>query len=110
MRLQVGDAEIMRRQPASLTELAELAHLSIRIVPFTGGLTYGMQISFVLMRFPDPLDRPVLYFEAPRGSAVIFEDETETDRYDQSFSELQQRSLSERKTVQFLRNLDSEHD
>lgn len=110
LRRQVGDAETMCHQLTHLTDLAELAHLSIRVLPFTGGLTYGMQTPFVLMRFPDPLDPPVLYFEAPRGSTAVFDDEAETGRYDQSFKQLQQRSLSERETVQFLKNLGSEHN
>jgi transcriptional regulator with XRE-family HTH domain len=58
VRRQVGSADIMSGQVSHLTGLAEHPHLGIRILPFTGGLTYGMQTPFVLMRFPDPADSP----------------------------------------------------
>jgi hypothetical protein len=109
VRRQVGSADIMSGQVSHLIDLAEHPHLSIRILRFTGGLTYGMQTPFVLMRFPDPADSPVLYFEAPRGSTAVTDDETEINRYARSFEQLQRMSLSERDTVEFLRNLGKEH-
>jgi transcriptional regulator with XRE-family HTH domain len=109
VRRQVGSADIMSGQVSHLIDLAEYPRLSIRVLRFTGGLTYGMQTPFVLMRFPDPADSPVLYFEAPRGSTAVTDDQTEINRYSRSFEQLQRMSLSERDTVEFLKNLGKEH-
>jgi transcriptional regulator with XRE-family HTH domain len=109
VRRQVGSADIMSGQVMHLINLAERPRLSIRILRFTGGLTYGMQTPFVLMRFPDLADSPVLYFEAPRGSTAVIDDEAEINRYGRSFEQLQRMSLSERDTVEFLKGLGSEH-
>ena len=109
VRRLVGSADIMSGQVSHLIDLAEHSHLSIRILRFTSGVTYGMQTPFVLMRFPDPADSAVLYFEAPRGSTAVFDDESEINRYGRSFEQLQRMSLSRRDTVEFLKNLGSEH-
>ncbi len=108
VRRRVGNADIMLEQLSHLTDLAEHPDLSIRILPFTAGVTYGVQTPFVLMRLPDLVDSPVLYFEAPRGSTTVLDDEEEIKRYSRSFGRLQKRSLSEHATIEFLKNLASE--
>ncbi len=108
VRRHVGSADIMSGQLAHLIDLAGQRQLSIRILRFTGGLTYGMLTPFVLMRFPGTADSPVLYFEAPRGDTLVIDDEAEVDHYGRIFERLQKMSLAEHATVEFLKNLGSE--
>ncbi len=102
---RVGSADVMAGQVSHLIELAQSPHISIRILRFTAGITPGMQTPFVLMRFPDPADPPVLYFEAPRSDTVVLDDNAEIKRYSRTFEHLQQMSLSEGETIEFLKNL-----
>ena len=107
---RVGSADIMEGQLSHLIELAQHPHLSIRILRFTAGITPGMQTPFVLMRFPDPADSPVLYFEAPRADTLVIDDDAEIKRYSRTFEELQRMSLSERESVEFLKELGGKHE
>ena len=104
LRRQVGNQNIMSNQITHLIGLAGHPRMSIRILSFTGGVTYGMQTPFVLMRFPDEADNSVLYFEEPRGNKTVFDD-GEISRYGHVFTQLQQMSLSERDTLEFLKAL-----
>jgi hypothetical protein len=105
VRRQVGSPDVMAGQVSHLIELAERPGLSIRILRFTAGIAFGMQTPFVLMRFPDPADPAVLYFEAPMSSTLVLENLDEIKRYRAIFQELQRMSLSERDTLGFLKNL-----
>lgn len=108
VRIRVGSADIMSGQVSHLLELAEHPGVSIRILRFTAGIAFGMQTPFVLMRFPDPADPAVLYFEAPMATPLVLDDLAKIELYSTSFEELQRMSLSERDTLGFLKNLGSE--
>jgi transcriptional regulator with XRE-family HTH domain len=108
VRRQVGSADVMSGQISHLVDLAQRPHVSIRILRFTAGVAPGMQTPFVLMRFPDPADSAVLYFEAPRAETLVIENDKEVDSYSRTFDELQHLSLSERDTIEFLKNMAAE--
>lgn len=107
VRRLVGSTDIMFGQIWHLIELAGRPELSIRIFPFTAGVEFGMQVPFVLIRFPDPADPAVLYFEAPMSSTLVIDDQEKVKLYNSAFEELYRRSLPERDTVEFLKNLGS---
>lgn len=105
---QVGTAEVMQGQFDRLIELSARPNISIRVFPFSAGVTYGMQQSFVIHQFSDPDDLDVLYLEGPRGDTVVADDEDEVGRYLAAFEELQRMSFSEAESATFFKKLRSD--
>jgi transcriptional regulator with XRE-family HTH domain len=59
----IGDPMIMHHQLKSLIETAGLPHVTLQLLPFAGGAHAGLDGPFIIIRFPEPTDRDVIYFE-----------------------------------------------
>ena len=59
----IGNPMIMHHQLKSLVETARLPHVTLQLLPFAGGAHPGLDGPFILIRFLEPTDRDMVYFE-----------------------------------------------
>jgi transcriptional regulator with XRE-family HTH domain len=64
---QVGGAKTLADQLKHIADVATLPHVDIQVVPFSVGAHPGTPGSFIVLRFPDPTDPPVVYIETMAG-------------------------------------------
>ncbi|WP_160161085.1 helix-turn-helix transcriptional regulator [Actinomadura sp. K4S16] len=64
----VGGAEVMKRQLEHLLEMAELPHVSLRVIPFSSGEYMGVDGSMQIIGLED---RDVAYSAAQNGGRLI---------------------------------------
>ena len=85
----VGGPGVMRRQLEQLRESTDLQHVTILVIPFVKGAHQGMTGPFVILEFPDSADGNLVFLENARGDSVLRDDPDETDRYLETFFELE---------------------
>ena len=59
----VGGPMIMHHQLKSLVETAALPNVTLQLLPFAGGAHAGLDGPFIIIRYPEPTDRDMIYFE-----------------------------------------------
>jgi transcriptional regulator with XRE-family HTH domain len=59
----VGDPVTMHDQLKVLVEKARLPHVTLQLLRFSGGAHAGLDGPFTVIRFPEPTDRDMIYFE-----------------------------------------------
>lgn len=91
-RRQVGSPQVMAAQLARLAEAAGQPHITIQLIPFDAGAHPGMDGSFVVLEFPDPADRAIVYTESAAGG-LFLEEEDEIRRYTLMFGQLRAAAL-----------------
>jgi transcriptional regulator with XRE-family HTH domain len=91
-RRQVGGPGVMAAQLARLSEAASQPHITIQLIPFDAGAHPGMDGSFVVLEFPDPADRAIVYTESAAGG-LFLEEEDEIRRYTLMFGHLRAAAL-----------------
>jgi transcriptional regulator with XRE-family HTH domain len=91
-RRQVGGPGVMAAQIARLAEAAGQPHITIQLIPFDAGAHPGMDGSFVVLEFPDPADRAIIYTESAAGG-LFLEEEDEIRRYTLMFGHLRAAAL-----------------
>ncbi len=89
---QVGGREVMRQQLEYLCEVSSSPNAFLQVIPFSGGAYAAMDMPFVLLSFPDPLDPDVVCMGYPTGCLWI-EDVADVDRYNLFFHHLQATAL-----------------
>jgi hypothetical protein len=100
LRRPVGGPAIMAGQLARLAEVAELANVSLRVVPFSAGLHPGLMSGpFVILRFPLNGDRresepATVYMDGFTG-ALYLDKPGEVERYAQAFGGIWDAGLDE---------------
>jgi transcriptional regulator with XRE-family HTH domain len=67
IRRQVGGADVLRDQLDRIIQVAALPHVDIQVVPFAVGAHPGTPGSFIVLRFADHTDPPVVYIETMAG-------------------------------------------
>lgn len=66
IRRTIGGPEVMASQLQHLLRTAsDHPGVSLQVLPFDAGAHAGMDGSFVVLAFPEPADRPVVYVETP---------------------------------------------
>lgn len=100
LRRPIGSTEIMAAQLVQFLDMGELPNLSVRVVPFGRGVTYGvMSGPFVMLEFPIngmgmPTEPTTIYIENLAG-ALYLDKPHEVERYEQAFNNVQRGSLNE---------------
>jgi transcriptional regulator with XRE-family HTH domain len=100
IRRPVGGELVMTGQLSRLLESSELPNLSLRVMPFSAGLHYGiMSGPFVILRFPlngdgRETEPPTVYVDGFTG-ALYLDKPGEIERYDRAFSDIWATSLDE---------------
>ncbi|MGB6457955.1 MAG: helix-turn-helix transcriptional regulator [Streptosporangiaceae bacterium] len=93
LRRQVGGPEVMREQIEHLCEASLSPNLFLQVIPFSSGAYVALDLPFVILGFPDPVDPDVVCMGYATGCLWI-EDMTEVDRYNLFFHHLQASALS----------------
>lgn len=89
----VGTSSTFRGQLMRLLELSELPNVTLQIIPFTAGGHPAMSESFMLLRFPDAVDGPVVYLDGYIQGQVL-EERKDVGIYQQVFDRLEDVSMS----------------
>jgi transcriptional regulator with XRE-family HTH domain len=93
LRRHVGGPEVMRQQLEYLCEVSRSPNLFLQVIPFGGGAYVALDLPFVILSFPDPVDPDVVCMGYATGCLWI-EDMAEVDRYNLFFHHLQAAALS----------------
>ncbi len=108
LRRVVGSRQIMRDQLKHLADAAELAKVTIQVMPFDAGAHPGMQGPFALLDFPWRGDPGVVYIEH-RSGAFYLEDQQEIKAHTVAFQHLSAYALSPDRSVTMIRALAKEY-
>src|SRR5262245_38849500 len=92
IRRVVGGATTMRAQLQHIAEMADLAHVTVQVLPFRAGAHPAMDGSFIILGFPEPADPDVVYVESQAGSLYL-ERPPEVERYAAMFNHLMAKAL-----------------
>jgi transcriptional regulator with XRE-family HTH domain len=93
LRRPVGGKTVMAAQFERLADISELPNVSLRMIPFSTGLHYGvMSGPFVMLRFPrngdgSETEPPTVYVESFTG-ALYLDKPREIDRYNTAFTNI----------------------
>jgi transcriptional regulator with XRE-family HTH domain len=98
----VGSSDVMSGQLLHLVNLAELANVTIRVVPFAAGLYPGARVPFKVIEFGDEPDEDVAFLEGPRGD-VITDEPGEVASYLETFGHITQLALTPPDSIGLLR-------
>ncbi|MFJ2819115.1 helix-turn-helix domain-containing protein [Streptomyces sp. NPDC087294] len=105
LRRPIGNAEVMREQLGHIADLAtSLPNVRIQVVPFTLGTHPGMNGAFTILRFGErhPF-QPIVYLEN-RATAWVLRKPSDTDLYDESFTDLQAAAPGHTESVSMIHN------
>jgi transcriptional regulator with XRE-family HTH domain len=83
-----ADPSVAAGQVAHLRELAGRPSVSVRVVPFSRGPYRGSATPFILLGFPDPGDRDLLFRENGTESVATRSDPKRTAHFAELFEEL----------------------
>lgn len=102
LRRPVGGAEAFRKQLDHLTEMAQLPHVDLQVLPFSAGPHAAMGQTFTVLRFPgDEAGLDFVYLENDRG-ALYLERPADVDRFQTIFGQLAAVALTSSETSKFL--------
>ncbi|HEX2315095.1 MAG TPA: helix-turn-helix transcriptional regulator [Thermomonospora sp.] len=83
----VGGETIMRAQLRHLVDVAEQGKTTIQVVPFKAGVHAGTTGMFIILDFPEPTDRDVVYVETlPEG--IYLDNASDVATYTLAFERL----------------------
>jgi transcriptional regulator with XRE-family HTH domain len=88
----VGGPEVMAAQLRHLLDLAELAHVVVRVLPFAAGVRRSHLGHFMLLEIPDDLGSDLVCIEGHAGETFL-ESESDVDLYRDVFDDALARSL-----------------
>lgn len=93
LRRPVGGAAVMHSQLARIIAVAKSPKVTFQIIPVDVGAHPGLDSTFVLLEFNEPIVNDVVYIEGLVGN-IYLEDAAELDRYKRTFSRLCSIALS----------------
>ena len=104
LRRPVGGSAVMRSQLARIIEVAKLSKVTLQIIPVDVGAHTGMDSTFVLLEFDEPMVNDVVYVEGLVGNLYL-EDTAEVDRYKRTFSRLRSIALSPEDSIAMVTSI-----
>jgi Domain of unknown function (DUF5753)/Helix-turn-helix domain len=107
LRRPVGGRAVMRAQLNRLTEVAELPHVTIQVVPFGRGGHAAASGSFTILRFREPELLDVVYIEQ-LTSALYLDNRDDVDHYMEVMNNLSTEALTPARTAHFLTEIAQE--
>ncbi|WP_033320975.1 helix-turn-helix domain-containing protein [Streptomyces yerevanensis] len=103
LRRRVGNGQVMRGQLEHIAELADgLPNVRVQVVPFAAGAHPGMNGSFAVLHFREPL-KPIVYLEN-LAAAGVTRKEDDVERYEEAFSDLQATAPGHRESLNLIHN------
>jgi len=103
--LRISDPEISKEQVTHLITMARQDNITVQMVPIERGLYAGIGEVFVILDFPDPQERTILFLETHNDERYLEEHE-EIERYIVRFKSLCVDALSPDETLTFLRRIE----
>ncbi|WP_214408417.1 helix-turn-helix domain-containing protein [Sphaerisporangium fuscum] len=97
----VGGHSVMRAQLERVTELSELPHVIIQVIPFSVGAHIGFDSMFILLEFPDHMIPDTVYVESLMGDFYL-EKPRELERFREVITHLRAAALNPRDSVSLI--------
>ncbi len=107
LRRPVGGREVMRSQLSHLLDVAELANVTLQVVPFRHGGHAAAGGSFTILRFAEP-DLPDVVYIEQLTSALYLEARTDVDHYHEVMNRLSAEALTPPRSMGFIKQIISE--
>jgi transcriptional regulator with XRE-family HTH domain len=104
VRRPVGGAEVMKKQVEQLLQATEIPEITIQILPLNSGEHAGMDGSFTILNFTDPIDPAVVYVESATKDNYL-DDEAAVNRYSLIFDHLRASALKPADSLDLLTRL-----
>lgn len=101
LRQTIGGADAMREQLQRLSELVELANVTLRVLPFEAGAHPAMHGAFTVLEFPDPDDPRIVYLDN-LTSSLYLESIREVGLYRLSYQHLRDLALQPDETARLI--------
>lgn len=101
---EIGGRDVMRAQLQQLVEMADLARVTIQVVPFGSGAHAATSGAFTVLQFPEPEDPDAVYVETPAGELFI-EVPAEVARFQVAFQRLQACALSPEASIRMIADI-----
>ena len=101
LRRPVGGPAVMRAQLKRLTEVAELRHVTVQVVPFSRGGHAAAGGSFTVLRFGEPDVPDVVYIEQ-LTSALYLDKREDVDHYLEVMNQLSTEALTPAQSASFI--------
>ncbi|MFV2020776.1 helix-turn-helix domain-containing protein [Micromonospora sp. LOL_023] len=95
LRQVVGGPAVMIEQLRHLATSSERPNITLRVLPFAAGLHDGLVSgSFVILRFPDDIESPVVYSDVLLGG-LWFEAPSEVARFGRALTSISESALDQ---------------
>jgi transcriptional regulator with XRE-family HTH domain len=104
LRRPVGGAKVMRAQLHHLTEMAQLRHVTIQVVPFARGGHAAAGGSFTVLRFSEQEVPDVVYLEQ-LTSALYLDKRDDVDHYMEVMNHLSTEAMTPVQSMRFIADL-----
>lgn len=102
VRRHVGGPDTLKDQLDRIVEVASLPHVDVQVMPFAVGAHPGTPGSFIVLRFAEPTDPPVVYIETMAGD-LYPEEQDEVGGAILDFDRLRAMALSPDDSIALIR-------
>jgi hypothetical protein len=107
LRQLIGGATVMRDQLNELIRVGSRPNVTIRTLPYTIGARAGVEGSFVILGYGDPLDPDIAYSEGVYGNVYI-EGVEHVARCNVAFDRIWDASLDQDESANFIASIATE--
>jgi transcriptional regulator with XRE-family HTH domain len=101
LRRMIGGPRVMQHQLESLIECARLPHVTLQLLPFSGGAHAGLDGPFFIIRYLEPTDRDIVYFEHT-GSEHYLDDPRAVSLHLSLFDQIRAAAMKPDDSIKFL--------
>ncbi|MCX4967957.1 helix-turn-helix domain-containing protein [Streptomyces sp. NBC_00654] len=101
LRREVGGPEVMRDQLHHLTQVGQLPHVQLQLLPFKVGGYIGLTGPFVIFSFPNISDLDVVVLDH-LTSSLYLERKEDLEAYSSAFRTLQAHALSPERSLDLI--------
>jgi hypothetical protein len=108
LRRVVGNHMVMREQLEYLTEMSQLPHVTVQVLPFGVGAHPGLNGQYAILEFADAADSSVVYLEGVT-SDLYLEKAHDVQKYAVMYEHLRAQALNVDQSRQFIMNAAKEH-
>ncbi|MDT0490958.1 helix-turn-helix domain-containing protein [Streptomyces sp. NPDC012600] len=98
---EVGGTEVMRDQLHHLTQVAQLPHVELQLLPFSVGGHVGLTCPFVIFSFPNISDLDVVVLDH-LTSSLYLERKEDLEAYSSAFRTLQAHALTPDQSLEHI--------
>lgn len=107
LRRPVGSREVMRSQLSYLLDVADMANVTLQVMPFRHGGHAAAGGSFTILRFAEP-DLPDVVYIEQLTSALYLETAADVDHYREVMNRLSAEALTPARSRSFIKQVISE--